>query len=336
MSLSHTPSQEHPKVPQLTVSAIPAVPVPEKKPGAAEQAAEQKSQPAQEAPTDAAAQPAAEAPTARAQSKHKWQEILLDTLLVLAVVGVLGSGGYYLKGEWDKYRVPTMMELAYSEWEELCTQRETLQDAYNHADEQLHMRNKLSAVQARLETLAREAADLNNSIAEHQSRILALQHDIRRADKDARSVARGLLPGLPIGDITTTRGKTYTNATISRLNGKRLALRTPYGAASVPLNELIKEKLPEIARYALGYIDLVDMSDFTANGEAPGATPRSTPKRRTTVDSTPRRRSYEPTPGAPVVDTQSNRTPLDSGEPLPTRQRPASDVWQAPTGDLPL
>lgn len=341
MSLSpaSTPSSEHPKVPQFTVSAIPSVPPPAKKeqeqPTAA---APQNQQPAAAAP---AAEAAAAAPTASAtpKPKIKWMDALLDTGLVLAVVGVLGGGAYYLKTEWNKYRVPTIMELAYSECEQLIIQREKLQDAYNHADEQQLMRNKLAALEDSLRKRVKEESEVNASIADHQSRILALQHEIRRADRDARSVARGLLPGLPVGDVTTTRGKTYSNATISRLNGNRLTLRTPYGAASVPLNELVKDKLPTIALYALGMVDLVDMSDFTATGDTPPATTKPNPKLHKPAETrrpAPSQVSYEPTPAAPVVDTQGNRNPLDTGDTVPVRPRSADDVWRAPTGDLPL
>lgn len=351
MSLSHTPSQEHPKLPQLEVSAIPSVPAlktapAEPQPTATDPQPTEATASPQTAEATTAPQPESPAPSAPAPRAKlaRALDILLDTALVLSVIGVLGGGGYYLKTQWDKYRVPTIMEIAYAECEQLCSQREKLQDAYNHADEQLLMRNKVAALRDRIAAITKEAAALDTSIANHQTRILALQHEIRRANKDARNVAKGLLPGLPVGDVTTTRGRTYANATISRLYGKRISLRTPSGAASIPIDELQAGNLPDIVLYALGLIELVDTNDFTANGEAPPATTLPNPKLRPapTRDTAHKSKrpdtSYEPAPTGPIVDTQSNRNaPGADNTPIPDFRRPASsNTWHAPTGDLPL
>lgn len=334
MSLSHTPAPQEPKMPQFAVSAIPAVPALEKKAEPAKPSAT--TAPGTEEPPAKAEKPAAAA--AAPSRKIKWLEVLLDTVLVLMVAGVLGGGAYYLKTEWDKYRVPTAMELAYEECEQLCTQRESLLEAFNHADEQLHMRTRLSALDTRIAQLDEEAAQLSSAIATHQNRILALQHEIRRADRDSRSVARGLLPGMPLGDITTKSGKTYRSATISRINGKQISLRTAYGAATLPIAELPKDKLPELVLYALGNIDLVDMTDFTSTGDVPTQQPRSNPKLRRVTPRANSASGYEPASTGPVVNTQSNKESLipDSAPELPAFPQSPGKIWQAPTGDLPL
>lgn len=335
MSLSHSPApQEHTKFPHISVSAIPSVPTPDKKPSPAPRPAPAPSAGATPAP---AAAPAPAAP----KPKFKWLDVLLDSTLVLMVAGVLGGGGYFLKTQWDMYRIPSIMEIAYEECEQLCNQRDALQDAYNHADEQLLMRDKLAALDARLKQRSQEEAQLNASIDEHRSQILALQHAIRRADREARNSAKGILPGLPLGDVSTKSGKVYADATISRMNGKMISLRTPYGAASVPVNDLVKEKLPQIVLYALGFIDLVDMSDFTANGDVPTSQPRINNKLRKPEISAPAQRraslNYEPSPSGPVVDTKS--APPAQGSPIsapPSLPRASGDIWNAPSGDLPL
>lgn len=285
----------------------PASPAPEQ----AKQASTPKDEQAQKAPAaaektaaTAAPRPQQAKPTA---GKLRWQDALLDTLLVTLVVGVLAGGGYFIKTQRDLYRVPGAVEQMNAQCLELCQQREALQDDANHADEQLHMRRKLAALEDKLRQFSEESALRTAAINEQQNRVLALQHEIRRADKEARNVARGLMPGLYVGDVTTTRGKLYTEATISRIEGKRISLRTPYGAASMPINELVKDNLPDIALYALGLIDLVDMRDFSADGSAPAAT--YTPSANKLRTTTPRRSSgaapadYEPSPTGPVVDT---------------------------------
>lgn len=346
MSLSSNTPQEPVKFPPLTVSSIPSVPAPEsrqKEPAPVpEPATEPDTQEAPAAEAEAAPAPVQEAPENQPPTEKKkvrWQGLALDTLLVTLVVAVLGGSSIYLKTQWDAYRVPTIMELAHAECLELCARREALQDDANHADEQLLMRKKLSHLDNQLRLLSEQATQLKASISDQQNRVLALQHEIRRADKEARSVARGLLPGLPIGDVTTTRGKTYTNATISRLMGKNLSLRTPYGAASFKINELVRDKLPDIVLYALGSIDLVDMSDFTSDGAVPSTPAVPNTKLRTATQARKDKSSYEPLPSAPIIDTSANKIQGgidDSPLPPASRSYPAGDVWQPPTDDLPL
>ncbi len=270
----------------------------------------------------------------------KWQGIVLDALLVALVAGVLGSGGYYMKTQWDKYRVPTVMELAQAQCMELCSQREALQDAANHADEQLHMRRMLAHLETKLSNFSEKIAHLRSSITEQQSRVLALQHEIRQADRESRNVARGLLPGLPVGNVSTKRGRLYTNATIARLENKRISVRTPDGAASFPVKELVKDNLPAIVLYALGEIDLVDTSDFTADGSASAASTPTNPKLRkiNLEEAAYSNQDYSPPSNGPVVDTNANKTStrVDDELPEPAVQRGSDDVWQAPVGDLPL
>ena len=264
---------------------------------------------------------------------------LLDTLLVLMVGGVIGGGGLYLHKEWNKYRVPTVMELTQKQCLDLCAQREALQDAANHADEQLRMRRMISHLSNRLRDFSAKNDRLRASIADQRNRVLALQHEIRQADREARGVALSLLPGLPVGNVTTKRGRTYDNASIVRLQGKRVSLRTPDGAATLFLNEISKDNLPDLVLYALGEIDRVDTTDFTSDGEAPTVSKTNTklhdvsPAKKKPTPAT----DYEEPRNGPVVDTDANRTSTSTGGgDLPAPRSGSDDVWQPPTGDLPL
>lgn len=327
--LTHLPVSPIRPVPALEKSTPPA-PEPvkdeDKKPLADEDNAADEQQPTPEA-TEVSPEPqqAPEAEDAEAtpaeqpeeeephplNKKIRWQDVLLDTLLVSLVIGVLVGGGYFIKTQRDIYRVPSLIEQVNDQCLELCKKREGLQDAANRADEQLHMRRKLLSLEEKLRQFSEETALRTASITEQKNRILALQHEIRRADKEARNVARGLLPGLYIGDVSTTRGKLYTETTISRVEGKRISLRTPYGAASLPVSELVKENLPELALYALGLHDLVNMRDFTADGSAPIAMPGKSRSQTAPVlrrpAPAPDSVEYEPAPTGPIVDT-TNQT----------------------------
>lgn len=256
--------------------------------------------------------------------------ILLDTLLVLVLLGGLGAGAWYVMQELEKYRVPSPLEMAQAEHLELCKQHEALQDASYQADEQIHLRERLSALETQIADVKRQITEHKRAIQEEEARELSLQREIRKEDKTSRAVARSLMIGLPIGNAATTRGKVYQNAVIHRLQAGNITLRFTNGQATFPLSILIKDNLPDIVRYALGVDDLVDMSDFNnSRKQRKGKliTPRKAP---TKVSTKPV--SYEPAAAVPVVNTQSpavitvtpGLTPDDDGS------------WDAPTAPLPL
>lgn len=277
-----------------------------------------------------------------APRKGRAAGLLLDTLLVLMLGGALGGGGYYLHRELNRYRVPSPMELAAQENLELCKQREALQEPAYHADEQLHMRKRLAALVRRSEELKRSISEKKQVIETQHQKVLAVQHDIRQEDKSARSVAKGLLPGMAIGTASTTSGKTYNHAVIRRIEGGRITLRIPEGQATFPVNTLVKDNLPDFVRYAFGLDDMVDMSDFEATADTPAPKPRKgklIPTRTKSEEEAPASPAadYEPAAGAPVVDTEANKTTrwTEEGEDSPDTAAP-SGSWQPPAGALPF
>lgn len=323
-------------------TAAPVVPVrpilPDEKPGSTEPEPatppSTEAQPSETQPTEPTATPD---PTQPGQ-KANWAGVALDSLLVLLLIAVLAGGGYYLKVQLDKYRVPTLMEITMRQNLELCQKREALQDASYHADEQIHMRQLLARLERKHEAFSRDMEEKKADIEEQHNRVLALQHEIRQFDRESRQVALSLLPGMPIGHASTTTGKSYRNAVIHRLEGRLITLRTPEGQVRFPTSQLVKDTLPTLARYAFGQEDLVDMSDFELTGESAGATAPhkkgnarpTTPQKQT---SAPRPADYEPAAGAPVVDTDANKTTTTgSTEDIDNDVAP----WQAPSGDLPM
>lgn len=287
------------------------------------------------------AEATAETPEASETKKGATAGLVLDTLLVLLLAGALGGGCWYLNKELSKYRVPGPMELAAQENIELCKEREALQAPAYHADEQLHMRKRLASLVRKHEELKRNIEDKKRQIETSHQQVLAVQHEIRQEDKTSRSVAKGLLPGMPIGDATTTTGKLYRNAVIHRLEGKKITLRTPEGQMRFPVNTLVKDRLPDLARYAFGLDDMVDMSDFEATADQPAPKARKgklipskvTPKDEAKAD-TPA--DYEPAAGAPVVDTDANRTSTWTGESEDAPAESPTGTWQPPSGELPF
>lgn len=274
--------------------------------------------------------PVPESPAAKTGQKTSKGGVLLDTLLVLTLLGSIGAGAWYVTEELNKYRVPTPMELAQAEHLELCKQHEELQEAAYQADEQLHMRERLSSLELQIADTKRQIAERKRSLEDEHTRMLALQREIRQEDKTSRAVARNLLIGLPIGNASTTTGKAYPDAVIHRLEGNTITLRTPYGQSRFPLSRLVKDNLPDIARYALGIDDLVDMSDFEAAPRRHRKGKLITPRKPSTQVTEP---SYEPESGAPVVDTQKPAgITVEAGGLTPEDD----SSWQAPTAPLPI
>lgn len=280
----------------------------------------------------------------KSKAKVNWGGFLLDSFLVVALLGTLGGGGYYLKQELEKYRVPTIMEITMKENLELCKQRESLQAQAYHADEQIHMRKLLARLERQLGDFSRQIAEKEEDITEEHNRVLALQHEIRQADKEARSVARSLLPGMSIGNVTTTAGKAYRDAVIYRMEGKLITLRFPEGQVRFPVSQLVKDTLPTLARYAFDKEDLIDMSDFEvspmdAAAERQRATKRrqSAPATKPAVQAQLSEQDYEAASGVPVVDTEANRTSTTNevDDEAPAQEQEV-DPWQAPLGDLPM
>lgn len=257
---------------------------------------------------------------------------MLDLFLILLLTGALGGGGWYVYQEMERYRVPSQMELAMEENVELSKERDALRDAAFHADEQLHMRQRLAGLDEQLADLKRRISDKQTAVAREHERVIALQNEILKDDNTLRNVARGLLPGMAIGDAASTRGKVYRNAVIHRLQGNRITLRYPEGQASFPVRELVKDSLPDIARYAFGLDDLVDTSDFEIVKGQPAPKKRKgkliSPKNQIKSQGV---KDYEPAPGAPTVDT--NAAPTSTITADDEAPAPAEEEWDMPGGE---
>ncbi len=282
----------------------------------------------------AQAETSALTPEKKASRRRRWASICLDAFLVLLLLAVLATAGYYFRLTAQRYHVPTPMELMLSESEELDRRYNELLPLANHADTQLHLRARLAQLEGQAARLSALIAEKKAAIDDQHGEVLAMQYAIRQADATNRSIARSLLPGMSVGDITTTTGKAYRNATIYRLDKRYIYIRFPEGQVRFPLRQLVKESLPEIARYAFGELDLVDMSDFEQTGDvsAPAQT-KPTPVRRPASQPAPQE-GYDPAPGTPVLDTEANRT-TTSRVPEGADSH-TDDTWDAPSGELPM
>lgn len=289
---------------------------------------------AEEKQAPAPAPKAEETPVAE-KKKSSWGSVFFDTLLVFMLMGAIGGGAWYMHGQMEQYRVPTPLELAQAEHLELCKEHEKLQNAAYKADEQLHMRQRITNLDLQLADVNRQIAELKQGIENERGRIHSLQREIRHEDKTSRGVARSMLIGLPIGNASTTNGRVYPNAIIHRLESGRITLRTPHGQVRFPLAQLVKENMPDMVRYAFNIDDLVDMSDFEAMPGEPSPKKKRqgkliSPRKPSTQVTEP---NYEPAPGAPVVNTQSPPATI-TVEPGLTPEDDGS--WQAPAAPLPI
>ncbi|MDO5470478.1 MAG: hypothetical protein Q4F38_04165 [Akkermansia sp.] len=295
----------------------------------AEEDEKKDAEPAKDKP-EAADEPGTEekAPAQKKGKKGGALSVVFDTLLVVILLVILGGGAYYIKQQMDLYRVPTPMEVALLENARLQKQHDELTDAYYRADEQIAMRQSLDHLNGELDRLQNECNKLQASIDTQKNSVLAMQHEIRTADRECRAIALSLLPGMAIGNATTTRGKSLNDAYIYRLEGKLIVLRSHEGQIRVPLRELIKKDMPKMARYAFEEEEMVDMSDFDASGEAPSATEDNTAKKE--APATRPTADYEQRGGSPTVDTSAGSTIT---APVSDQSAPS---WDAPSGELPF
>ncbi len=333
---------DSPTTPADDEKVTPAAPAPEA--GKDEKAAAEKPEEATAAPAEGeeAAAPAKEGEsTAPAAEKkpgraRRWLSICLDVFLVLLLLAVLALAGYYFRLTAERYHVPTPMEQMLSESEELDRRYNELLPQANHADTQLHMRARLAQLEGQLARLSSLKAEKQASIDNQHGQVLAIQYAIRQADATNRGIARSLLPGMAVGNVTTTTGRAYRNATIYRLDKQLICLRFPSGQARFPVKYLVKDNLPDLARYAFGELDLVDMSDFEQTGDPSAPVPtQASPAPRPLPASASRAHAggYDPTPGAPVLDTEANRTTTSR---VPEGEEAPEDAWDAPSGELPM
>lgn len=294
--------------------------------------------PVPQAKTEPAPKPAPVPPETPAKPEKKkggWGAIFFDCILVMLLLGVIGTGAWYVHQQMELYRVPSPLELAQAEHLQLCKQHEQLQDAAYKADEALHMRERITHLELQIDAVKRQLAEHKQGIEAERGRIHSLQREIRQEDKTSRGVARNLLIGLPVGNVSTTNGRVYPNAIIHRLEAGRITLRTPQGQVRFPVAQLVKDNLPDMARYAFGIDDMVDMSDFEATPGRPAPKKRHqgkiiSPRKPSTQVTEP---SYEPEPGAPVVNAPTQPATITVAPGL----TPEDDgSWQAPEGALPI
>lgn len=319
------PAEKPEPAPAVKPQAAP--PKPEPKP-------QTKPEPKEEAKQQAPVPAAAGAPV-NEKKKGSFAAAFFDFILVLLLLGAIGGGAWYVYQQMEMYRVPSPLELAQAEHLELCKQHEQLQDAAYKADEAIHMRERITHLNLQIDTVKRQLAEHQQGIETERGRIHSLQREIRQEDKTSRGVAKNLLIGLPVGNVSTSNGRVYPNAIIHRLEAGRITLRTPQGQVRFPVAMLVKDNLPDMARYAFGIDDMVDMSDFEATPGSPAPKKRRqgkiiSPRKPSTQVTEP---SYEPAPGSPVVDAPTQPATI-TVEPGLTPEDDGS--WQAPEGALPI
>ena len=232
---------------------MPKAPEPAEKPAEKLPETEPKPQPGPEPAPEAksAPAPAPEPVTPPAQPEKKkggFAAAFFDFILVMLLLGAIGGGDWYVHQQMELYRVPSPLELAQAEHLELCKQHEQLQDAAYKADEALHMRERITHLELQIDAVKRQLAEHKQGIEAERGRIHSLQREIRQEDKTSRGVAKNLLIGLPVGNVSTTNGRVYPNAIIHRLEAGRITLRTPQGQVRFPVAQLVKDNLPDMAR----------------------------------------------------------------------------------------
>lgn len=333
-TIAQPPLPEPAAKPRSALQAAPETNAEPKPQSATTSMPETKAEPKPEAETQPPAKEKDTTPKAE-KKRGGFAAAFFDFILVMLLLGAIGGGAWYVYQQMELYRVPSPLELAQAEHLGLCKQHEQLQDSAYKADEAIHMRERITHLNLQLDAVKRQITEHKQGIAAERGRIHSLQREIRQEDRTSRGVAKNLLIGLPVGNVSTTNGRVYSDAIIHRLEAGRITLRTPQGQVRFPVAMLVKDNLPDMARYAFGIDDMVDMSDFEATPDSPAPKKRRkgkiiSPRKPSTQVTEP---SYEPAPGAPVVDAPTQPATI-TVEPGLTPEDDGS--WQAPEGALPI
>ncbi len=283
------------------------------------------------------------APTpAKASKKARFGNFCLDFLLVAMTASLIGGSAWYLNKQLKAYHIPTALELAMEENSKLAQMQQKMEEEAFRADRNARLNLRFKQMQDKLSQLDQEIAKKKSALESAKGQILAVQHQIRQADRDARNLSRNqLLPGMMVGVIRTKNGQVYNGAIIRGIEGKRITVRHDSGQARFNLNLLETDTLPALVRYALGLDDLVNTSDFETSSETSTKAKSSPePETKTAKASTPKGRivtqsyaNYDPKPGVPVVDTSKQTKSSNTAEaPTPSY----TDTWDAPDAPLPL
>ncbi len=279
--------------------------------------------------------------------KSRAAGLFLDFILIATTASLLAGSAWYLNKQMKSYHIPTALELAMEENAKLSQLQQTLEEGAFKADQQNRLNQHFTQLQQQLDKVDEAVSKKKGQIDTAKRKILALQHQIRQSDREARNIARNqLMPGMMLGVIKTKKGTVYNGAVIRGLEGKRITIRHDSGQARFDVSLLQTENLPILARYGLGLDNLVDMSDFSSTQEL---TPNDAEKnneqkkeeqaqKNQSVSKKPETRtrsfaSYDPKPGLPVVDSTRQKTSGGSAD----MSSPSNvNIWDAPDDPLPL
>lgn len=285
----------------------------------------------------------------RPKKKSTWGGTFLDLSLVLITAGLIGGSAYYLHQHLKDYHIPTALELAMEENAKLIKLQLSLEQEAFRADTETRLKQRFDELQTQLGQIDSAVKDKGSALDSARGKILALQHEIRQEDKNARSFARNqLIPGMMVGVIRTKRGHVYNGAIIRGIENKKITVRHDSGQARFDLNLLELDSLPTIVRYAIGVDNLIDTSDFQSTSSlnpkstVPAKAAQETPKAEK-IEKTVRAKpkvvsqsyaSYDPKPGVPVLDSKQRTSSSSSNNSTGMPNNTA--VWDAPDAPLPL
>lgn len=249
-----------------------------------------------------------------APKKDKKKVGLFDSVLLLALLGCIGGGAYFVYTKMNEFKIPTPMEEEVAIQEELKQQIETL-----------HKQNAAAQIPQRL-ALKKENAestqqlnDKNTQLAELEQSIKQLEQECKHAeqaletakaefvalDKQQRKEAMELLKGdgIAIGPITTDDKESLNNAILKK-DGNEWKLSGNNGCYNRPIKlSKYNSKLPLIVHYARGKKDLI------TKGVIPEQTAEEIAAEREKLDreAIEQSRNYDPVM-APTVVTQSSES----------------------------
>ena len=298
--------------------------------------------------------PKEEAPVAKAETptpSKKENSTLMDAILLGVLALLIAGGGFFIYNQMEMYNVPSPYEQAKAEYDRLKAELETLRGGKDKGNTRVtksvglinELKNTENAIKDAQVALKREKEALSKleaEIARTKEGIDAALYNLRTTDKDCRAKALSELSGLPIGDAVHKRkADAMQGAIIYRVDTakKTITFRSPTGQVTWAMKDIVTKDFPIIARYALELEDLVDMTILNTIGNGGEKAPKRPVAKRT---AKPRPAAedadYDPTPGAPVINSKPGESISTEGPVVDPTEPATTPTWDAPTGDLPI
>lgn len=243
---------------------------------------------------------------------------IFDAVLLLALLGCIGGGAYFVYSKMDEFKIPSPLEEEIAAQEALQQQIEKQNEQNTKAQitQRLTLKSENTTASQQLEDKTKQLADAEKAIAQleqeckdAEASLNTAKEDYAKLDKAQRAEIMKMLTGegVAIGPITTIDGEKIQNATLRKeckKEGNRWRISGNNNCYDRPIEfKKYHKQFPLIVHYARGRKDLITRGALTEQTAEEIAAEREELAREAVEQA----RNYDPLM-APTVVTQSSET----------------------------